>query len=74
LTRRAPVTGHEVAAGGWGLIIAGTPYSANALLVQRLTGYDNWHIRIGWSAKLLVVALTLASALAATLTLLLMPG
>lgn len=59
---------------GWGLTTAGTPYSANALLVQRLTGYDNWRITIGWSAKLSVVALTLASALAATLTLLLMPG
>lgn len=59
---------------GWGLTTAGTPYSANALLVQRLTGYNNWRITIGWSVKLSVAALALASALAATLTLVLMPG
>ena len=59
---------------GWGLTIAGTPYSANALLVQRLTGYDNWRITVGWSSKLSLMALTLASTLAAVLTLVLMPG
>ena len=59
---------------GWGLTIAGTPYSANALLVQRLTGYDNWRITVHWSARLSLIALTLASLLAAGLTLALMRG
>lgn len=58
---------------GWGLTIAGTPYSANALLVQRLTGYDNWRITVGWSLRLSLIALALASTLAAALTLGLMP-
>ncbi|MES1940664.1 hypothetical protein T5B8_10491 [Salinisphaera sp. T5B8] len=58
---------------GWGLTIAGTPYSANALLVQRLTGYDNWQATIGWSLALSLLALAVASSLAATTTLVLMP-
>ena len=57
---------------GWGLTIAGTPYSANALLVQRLTGYDNWRATVGWSLKLSLLALAVASSLAATTTLVLM--
>lgn len=56
---------------GWGLTIAGTPYSANALLIQRLTGYDNRRVSLEWSATLSLCALTLASLLAATLTYLL---
>lgn len=57
---------------GWGLTIAGTPYSANALLVQRLTGYDNWRATIGWSLKLSLIALAVASSLAAATTVVLM--
>ena len=57
---------------GWGLTIAGTPYSANALLVQRLTGYDNWRATVGWSLKLSLLALAVASSLAAATTLVLM--
>ena len=53
---------------GWGLTIAGTPYSANALLVQRLTGYDNWRVSVTWSGRLSLCALTLASTLAAAVT------
>ena len=56
---------------GWGLTIAGTPYSANALLIQRLTGYDNRRVSLEWSGRLSLCALTLASLLAATLTYLL---
>lgn len=59
---------------GWALTIAGTPYSANALLVARLTGYDNWRITVGWSLRLSIIALSLASLLAAALTIGLMPG
>ncbi|GAB3683272.1 hypothetical protein [Salinisphaera aquimarina] len=58
---------------GWGLTIAGTPYSANALLIQRLTGYDNWRVSVQWSGRLSLCALALASSLAALLTTLLMP-
>lgn len=57
---------------GWGLTIAGTPYSANALLIQRLTGYDNRRVSLEWSGRLSLCALSLASILAATLTLVLM--
>jgi len=53
---------------GWGLTIAGTPYSANALLIQRLTGYDNRRVSLEWSGRLSLCALSLASLLAATLT------
>ncbi|MES1925134.1 hypothetical protein [Salinisphaera sp. T31B1] len=58
---------------GWGLTIAGTPYSANALLIQRLTGYDNRLVSVVWSGRLSLCALTLASLLAASLTWGLMP-
>lgn len=57
---------------GWGLTIAGTPYSANALLVQRLTGYDNWRVTVRWSGGLSLCALSAASLTAATLTVLLL--
>lgn len=52
---------------GWGLTIAGTPYSANALLIRRLTGYDNRRATLGWSLGLSLIALAAASIIASAL-------
>lgn len=54
---------------GWGITIAGTPYSANALLLERCTGYDAHQASYGWSLKYSLLALTLCSLLCAVLTL-----
>ena len=59
---------------GWGITIAGTPYSANALLMQRLTGYDNRQITLGWSLSLSLWALAAASLAASALALLGLAG
>ena len=55
---------------GWGVTIAGTPYSANALLLERLTGYPARVGALRWNWPLSAVALLVAGGLGALLTLL----
>jgi len=54
---------------GWGITIAGTPYSANALLLERCTGYDARTASYGWSLKFSLVMLVLCSLVCAVFTL-----
>lgn len=54
---------------GWGITIAGTPYSANSLLLERCTGYSAHRASYEWSLKYSLIALTLCSLLCAFLTL-----
>lgn len=53
---------------GWGLTVAGTPYSANSLLVSRLTGYDAQTSSWRWNMALSLWSLLLAGLLGAGLT------
>ena len=53
---------------GWGLTVAGTPWSANSLLLSRLTGYDARTAAWSWNLPLLLLALGAAGALSAMLT------
>ncbi|MDC0661463.1 hypothetical protein [Marinobacter sp. SS21] len=54
---------------GWGITIAGTPYSANALLLERCTGYSAQRAAYEWSLRYSLIALTLSSLLCMVLTL-----
>jgi hypothetical protein len=54
---------------GWGITIAGTPYSANSLLLERCTGYSAHRASYEWSLKCSLTALSLCSLLCAFLTL-----
>jgi len=54
---------------GWGITIAGTPYSANSLLLERCTGYNAHRASWEWNLKYSLTALTLCSLLRAVLTL-----
>jgi hypothetical protein len=54
---------------GWGITIAGTPYSANSLLLERCTGYSAYRASYEWNLKYSLIALTLCSLLCAVLTL-----
>lgn len=58
---------------GWGVTAFGTPFAANALLMERLTGYRAVDASLRWSLTLSLTALTLASLLAVATTLWLMP-
>ncbi|MEO8247801.1 MAG: hypothetical protein ABI589_00380 [Burkholderiales bacterium] len=53
---------------GWGLTVAGTPYSANSLLLSRETGYNAMTAALRWNLRLSLVSLLLAGLLAAGLT------
>lgn len=53
---------------GWGLTVAGTPYSANSLLLSRLTGYDAHVAALRWNLRLSITALTCAGLLGAGIT------
>lgn len=53
---------------GWGLTTAGTPYSANSLLLNRLTGYDVHEAAMRWNMRLSLISLAIAGGLAAGLT------
>jgi hypothetical protein len=53
---------------GWGLTVAGTPYSANSMLLSRITGYDAITAALQWNFKLSMWSLLLAGLLAASLT------
>ena len=52
---------------GWGITVAGTPYSANALLLERCTGYSAQRAAYGWSLRYSLIALTISSAVCAVL-------
>jgi len=54
---------------GWGITIAGTPYSANALLLERCTGYNAQTVSYGWSLKFSMMALVACSLLCLVFTL-----
>lgn len=54
---------------GWGITIAGTPYSANALLLERCTGYNARTASYGWSRRFSLAALVVCSLVCAVLTL-----
>jgi len=56
---------------GWGLTTAGTPYSANSLLLERLTGYSAQEAALRWNMLMSVCCLLVSGALAGTITLLL---
>lgn len=56
---------------GWGITVAGTPYSAAALILNRLTGYDNVIAALRWNRALSVTALLTGGGLGAVLTYLL---
>ena len=56
---------------GWGITAAGSPYAANSLLMERLTGYPARHIGLYWNFRLSMALLVLTGLLAAGLTLLL---
>ena len=72
----AQASAPESGAGGsgWGVTIAGTPYSANALLLERLTGYPARVGALRWNWPLSAAALLVAGGLGALLTLLLAPA
>lgn len=54
---------------GWGITAAGSPYAANSLLMERLTGYPARQIGLYWNFRLSMVLLVLTGSLAAALTL-----
>jgi hypothetical protein len=53
---------------GWGLTVAGTPYSANSMLLSRITGYPAQTAALQWNLRLSLWSLWLAGLLAASLT------
>ncbi len=53
---------------GWGLTVSGTPYSANSMLLSRVTGYDAHVAAFHWNLKLSLTTLSAAGLLAALLT------
>jgi hypothetical protein len=53
---------------GWGITVAGTPYSAASLLVSRLTGYSAQTAALRWNLAHSMWALLSAGLLAAALT------
>ncbi len=56
---------------GWGITAFGTPFAANALIMERLTGYRARDASLRWSLALSLIALSAASAVAVGLTVLL---
>lgn len=53
---------------GWGITVAGTPYSAAALILSRLTGYDNVRLALHWNRGLSVTGLLAGGGLGAGIT------
>jgi len=53
---------------GWGITAFGTPFAANALIMERLTGYRARDASLRWSLVLSLIALSAASAIAVGLT------
>ena len=54
---------------GWGITAFGTPYAANALLMERLSGYSAQEASWRWNQAMSFFTLIFASLLAAILTL-----
>ena len=54
---------------GWGITIAGTPFSANALLLERCTGYDTRVAAYGWSFRYSMISLAASSLICGVLAL-----
>ena len=54
---------------GWGITIAGTPYSSNSLLLERCTGYSAHQASYDWSRQYSLLMLTLSSGLCALIAL-----
>jgi len=54
---------------GWGITVAGTPYSANALLLERFTGYSARVAAYRWNLSYSFLFLVLSSCLSATVVL-----
>jgi len=53
---------------GWGVTAFGTPFAANALVMERLTGYKAMDASFRWNLRLSVVGLVAASVLASIVT------
>ncbi|MBO6849121.1 MAG: hypothetical protein JJ867_01435 [Marinobacter sp.] len=53
---------------GWGIAAFGTPFVANALIMERLTGYPARDASLRWSLMLSLSALAFASVIASILT------
>lgn len=53
---------------GWGITTGGTPYSANSLLMERLTGYSAHEAALRWNLLFSLLFLLCSGALAASLT------
>jgi len=58
---------------GWGLTVAGTPFSANSLLLAKPTGYNARVAATRWNLHLSLTFIAGAGLLAAILTLVLFP-
>lgn len=56
---------------GWGVTAFGTPFAANALIMERLTGYKAVDASFRWNLRLSLVGLVAASLLASIMTVLL---
>lgn len=54
---------------GWGITIAGTPFSANALLLERCTGYNTRVAAYDWSFRYSVISLAVSSLICGVLAL-----
>ena len=54
---------------GWGITIAGTPYSANSLWLERCTGYSAHQAAYEWSRRYSLLMLSLSSTLCALIVL-----
>ena len=53
---------------GWGITAFGTPFAANALIMERLTGYKAMDASFRWNLRLSLVGLVVASLLASIVT------
>ncbi|MDN6320487.1 MAG: hypothetical protein L0J77_12030, partial [Marinobacter sp.] len=56
---------------GWGITAFGTPFAANALIMERLTGYKAMDASFRWNLRLSLTGLAAASLLASIMTVLL---
>src|SRR5690554_6645104 len=54
---------------GWGMTISGTPFSANARLLQRCTGYVPRVAAYDWSFRYSVISLAVSSLICGVLAL-----
>lgn len=54
---------------GWGITIAGTPYSVNSMMLERCSGYSAQRACYEWSLKYSLAALVLCSVFSALITL-----